>query len=352
MSIQLSSLLLVLVIVELLLTLSLAQNSPKDYVDAHDYTRSQVDVGPISWSKRLVDYAQNYANIRAQDCALQHSDGPYGENLAIGGGNGYDFTGLEAVQLWVDEKQYYHYDDNSCTYGQMCGHYTQVVWHNTTQVGCARAQCYTGQWFIICSYYPPGNCIGEHPVVIVVLDAGFGAGFDVEFGDILQNADEEQIPRSNSLPDSVTVVASDTIYLDIPASGADGYAIISYFISPREQIQTMSDTTMDLTVILSLWLQTLNFAVKPYADIPTAMILNFSDPDSIPIEEELNEVFRQYGSLLESETEVLTKSSCAKVVLRTKSDAEAAFSNSGKFKTLGPSLSSYRLNYDPILGKD
>ncbi|GAB2223698.1 hypothetical protein Droror1_Dr00004437 [Drosera rotundifolia] len=54
--------------------------------------------------------------------------------------------------------------------------------------------------------------------------------------DILQNVDEEQMPRSNSLPDSVTVVASDTIYLDIPASVADGYAIISYFISPREQM--------------------------------------------------------------------------------------------------------------------
>ncbi|GAB2235731.1 hypothetical protein Drorol1_Dr00026170 [Drosera rotundifolia] len=84
---------------------------------------------------------------------------------------------------------------------------------------------------------------------------------------------------------------------------------------------------------------------------PTAMILNFSDPDSIPLEEELNEVFRQYGSLLESETEVLTKSSCAKVIFRRKSDVEAAFSSSGKCKTLGPSLSSYRLNYDPILGK-
>ncbi|KAL9264522.1 PWWP domain-containing protein [Drosera capensis] len=84
---------------------------------------------------------------------------------------------------------------------------------------------------------------------------------------------------------------------------------------------------------------------------PTAMILNFSDPDSIPLEEELNEVFRQYGSLLESETELLRKSSCAKVVFRRKSDAEIAFSSSGKFKAFGPSLSSYRLNYDPMIGK-
>ncbi|GAB2272340.1 hypothetical protein Dimus_007164 [Dionaea muscipula] len=84
---------------------------------------------------------------------------------------------------------------------------------------------------------------------------------------------------------------------------------------------------------------------------PTAMILNFSDPDSIPSEEELNEIFRRYGSLLESETEVLKRSKRAKVVFKRKSDAETAFSSSGKFKTFGPSLNSYRLNYEPVLRK-
>ncbi|KAL9263633.1 PWWP domain-containing protein [Drosera capensis] len=82
---------------------------------------------------------------------------------------------------------------------------------------------------------------------------------------------------------------------------------------------------------------------------PTAMILNFSDSDSIPSEDKLNEIFRRYGSLLESETEVLRKSKRAKVVFTRVSDAETAFSSSGKFKTFGPSLNSYRLNYKPVL---
>ncbi|KAL9274122.1 Pathogenesis-related leaf protein 4-like protein [Drosera capensis] len=160
---SLSSLLSVVVVLVALASSSFAQNSPNDYVSAHNDARSQVGVGPISWNDTLVDYAQNYANIRANDCALEHSGGPYGENIAEGGGYGYDFSGLDAVNMWVAEKQYYDYDSNSCAPGQMCGHYTQVVWADSTQLGCGRSQCYNGDYFIVCSYYPPGNYNGERP---------------------------------------------------------------------------------------------------------------------------------------------------------------------------------------------
>ncbi|GAB2292085.1 hypothetical protein Dimus_026333 [Dionaea muscipula] len=141
---------------------SQAQNSPNDYVNAHNDARSQVGVGPVSWDDTLVAYAQDYANQRANDCALEHSSGPYGENIAVG--YGYDFTGLDAVAMWVSEKQYYDYDSNSCADGEECGHYTQVVWRDSTRLGCGRSECYNGDgWFIICSYDPPGNYNGERP---------------------------------------------------------------------------------------------------------------------------------------------------------------------------------------------
>ncbi|KAK9290413.1 hypothetical protein L1049_008582 [Liquidambar formosana] len=80
---------------------------------------------------------------------------------------------------------------------------------------------------------------------------------------------------------------------------------------------------------------------------PTALILNFTDLDSVPSETNLNKIFSRYGPLNESETEVLSKSSRAKVVFKRKSDAETAFSSAGKFSIFGPSLVSYRLKYLP-----
>lgn len=78
---------------------------------------------------------------------------------------------------------------------------------------------------------------------------------------------------------------------------------------------------------------------------PTALILNFTDLDSVPSSTNLNKIFSRYGPLNESDTEVFKKKSRAKVVFRRRSDAETAFSSAGKYSTFGPSLVSYRLKY-------
>ncbi|KAI7757719.1 hypothetical protein M8C21_033799 [Ambrosia artemisiifolia] len=138
-----------------------AQNSKQDYLDAHNSARAEVGVENLVWNATLVAYAEGYASQRVGDCNLVHSGGPYGENLAEGSG---EFTGTDAVNLWVDEKASYDHTTNTCASGSVCGHYTQVVWRNTVQVGCARVQCVNnGWWFVICSYYPPGNYNNESP---------------------------------------------------------------------------------------------------------------------------------------------------------------------------------------------
>ncbi|CAK9144997.1 unnamed protein product [Ilex paraguariensis] len=138
---------------------SQAQNSPEDYLNAHNAARSQVGVGPLTWDNNVASYAENYANQRINDCNLIHSQGQYGENLATGTGT---LSGTDAVNLWVSESVNYDYNSNSCT-GEQCGHYTQVVWRDSTRLGCARVQCNNGGWFVTCNYDPPGNVIGQRP---------------------------------------------------------------------------------------------------------------------------------------------------------------------------------------------
>ncbi|KAJ4800800.1 hypothetical protein LUZ62_052046 [Rhynchospora pubera] len=149
------------VVVLTMINACLAQNSPQDYVNAHNTARSAVGVGGVTWDSTVQAYAQNYANQRKGDCKLIHSGGPYGENLFWG--YGADFSGVYAVNSWVSEQQYYNYTTNTCASGHVCGHYTQVVWSSSTQIGCARVVCTNGGIFIICNYYTPGNYIGQKP---------------------------------------------------------------------------------------------------------------------------------------------------------------------------------------------
>jgi len=68
-----------------------------------------------------------------------------------------------AVQKWYDEKSGYDYDSGKCSI-DMCGHYTQVVWATSHQVGCAYYHCnglqgsgVSSVMYLLCNYLPAGN---------------------------------------------------------------------------------------------------------------------------------------------------------------------------------------------------
>lgn len=155
-----SSLLIPLFLVLAILQASQAQDSPQDFVRAHNAARAQVRVGPIQWDERVASYARSYLSRFRGSCKMVHSGGPYGENLAWGWP---DLTGTAAVNMWVGEKQFYDYNSNSCVGGE-CRHYTQVVWAKSVRVGCAKVKCdNNGGTLISCNYDPPGNYIDQRP---------------------------------------------------------------------------------------------------------------------------------------------------------------------------------------------
>ena len=138
-----------------------AQDSPQVFLDLHNAARRAAGVGPLQWNSSLEAYARKYANQR-NDCQLIHSEGPYGENIYWGYGEGF-MDAEAAVRYWVDEKDYYDYNTNSCLKGKDCLHYTQIVWKNSKNLGCASSHCSNGGMFTTCNYYPPGNYVGERP---------------------------------------------------------------------------------------------------------------------------------------------------------------------------------------------
>ena len=43
------------------------------------------------------------------------------------------------------------------------GHFTQVVWKDSQELGIARARTRDGKWLVVANYLPAGNFIGRYP---------------------------------------------------------------------------------------------------------------------------------------------------------------------------------------------
>lgn len=80
---------------------------------------------------------------------------------------------------------------------------------------------------------------------------------------------------------------------------------------------------------------------------PAELVMNFAELNSVPLEANLNKMFKRFGPLKESETEVDRVSSRARVVFKKCVDAEVAFNSAKKFNIFGSVLVNYQLNYTP-----
>ncbi|XP_074833818.1 peptidase inhibitor 16 [Carettochelys insculpta] len=161
-------LLLLLTAVEL--SWSLKEDDKRLIVELHNNYRSQVsppaaDMLKMSWDPDLAAFAEAYA----AKCIWGHNKerGRRGENLfAI-----TDEMDVEvAMEQWYNEYEHYNLTTSKCTVGEMCGHYTQVVWANSKHIGCGMQFCKTlhgvedpDLYLLVCNYDPPGNVRGRKP---------------------------------------------------------------------------------------------------------------------------------------------------------------------------------------------
>lgn len=163
--------LLAAIIITILFTVSFSLQSYEDFINdcltAHNRRRNPLGIPNLTWSNSLAAKAQNWAVHQAANRRFKHSKdrGDIGENIATGTAAVYDPVAL--IEQWVAEKEYFipgrdfPYCSTTGDYHDV-GHYTQLIWRKTTQVGCGTAIS-LGQRYMVCQYSPAGNVIG-YPV--------------------------------------------------------------------------------------------------------------------------------------------------------------------------------------------
>ena len=126
----------------------------EEWLQAHNNRRALHGVSAVTWSEAVAVRAQAHADT----CPAGHSDSEYGENLAWAT---YDMGLSQVVQMWYDEES--DYDYNKPGFSSGTGHFTQVVWKTTTEIGCAFVtRCEGDQPYVwVCQYNPAGNFIGQ-----------------------------------------------------------------------------------------------------------------------------------------------------------------------------------------------
>jgi uncharacterized protein YkwD len=147
---------------------SLTNNLEQRVLAAHNRERDVTGVPPLRWNLALEASAREWADHLAATGRFEHAPerprDPQGENLWAGTPGYYSAEAM--VDAWVREKRYFkpgNFPANSVT-GRVgdVGHYTQLVWRRTTQVGCAMARG-AREDVLVCRYNEPGNYIGERP---------------------------------------------------------------------------------------------------------------------------------------------------------------------------------------------
>ena len=136
------------------------------WLDTHNDARADFGVAPLDWSPELAREARRWAQQLAREARIRHSTreerGDTGENLWMGTAG--MFRPEQMIGHFVDERRHFRPGEfpqvsRTGTWSDV-GHYTQIVWADTREVGCASAR---GARFdvLVCRYWPAGNVIGE-----------------------------------------------------------------------------------------------------------------------------------------------------------------------------------------------
>ncbi|XP_012256324.2 venom allergen 3-like [Athalia rosae] len=129
------------------------------------------DMKALAWDPELARVAQRWADQCAENA---HDDCRSVDRFYVGQnvvtvmttGNTFDPI-VKLVDPWYNEvKMFNRADVSKYRFESSTGHYTQLVWGQTSSIGCGKVRFYNGArgmntLRLICNYGPGGNVIGQ-----------------------------------------------------------------------------------------------------------------------------------------------------------------------------------------------
>jgi hypothetical protein len=145
---------------------SFASQFPARILAAHNVERARAGVAALAWDNELGNAAAGYAQQMAMTGRFAHSDRAArpgtGENLWMGTHGAFSVEAM--VGGWSSEKRFFTpgvFPNVSRTGSwEDVGHYTQMIWPQTTKVGCALASTPRVD-YLVCRYGYKGNVDGR-----------------------------------------------------------------------------------------------------------------------------------------------------------------------------------------------
>lgn len=164
----------------------------KSCLKAHNEFRAKHAVPPLKLSKRLCRFSEEWAKVMqsnfqifsfsfksnlhrilliasffvwqilaSRGTPVHRNNSPYGENIFCSWSSIPNMVvkGWEPVEHWYSENVNHSYGKEPSTL--KTGHFTQVVWRDSRELGVGMAKNRTGQIFVVANYDPPGNFIGS-----------------------------------------------------------------------------------------------------------------------------------------------------------------------------------------------
>ncbi|CAK1548707.1 unnamed protein product [Leptosia nina] len=134
----------------------------EDFLKAHNEYRSKHRAPPLVLNKKLSKYAEEWAKTIAKNGRVEHRDqNEYGENIFYAWSSDPNFvlSGKDPVEKWYSEIKNHEFGKEPDNLGS--GHFSQVVWEDTMEVGVGFAKTKEGQVYVVANYHPPGNVLGS-----------------------------------------------------------------------------------------------------------------------------------------------------------------------------------------------
>jgi len=141
------------------ITVQPTSNFEVECLNEHNKYRAKHGCPSLKLNKELSKFAKEWAQYLANSNKFEHrSNSTYGENIYMASGK--KVTGKEPVQNWYSEVKNYRYGGQD-GFSSNSGHFTQVVWKNSKQLGVGYAEK-DSSTYVVCNYDPAGNYRGEY----------------------------------------------------------------------------------------------------------------------------------------------------------------------------------------------